>query len=93
MSEKALEARCGRYARTLGCLYWKLWPVVAGVPDRLVLIPGGVVWFVEFKTPNGRVRPVQRRILDMLIGMGFPVDVVRTYEDFQELLDNLTGDV
>lgn len=41
------------------------WPVklscpgASGMPDRMVLWPGGVVHFVEMKRPGGKLRPLQ----------------------------------
>jgi hypothetical protein len=52
-----------------------------------VLIPGGRVWFVEFKTPTGRVSPIQRRVHQVLDGLGFPVAVVRDWPGFKAGLD------
>lgn len=37
----------------------KIVPVVAGIPDRLVILPNGVIRLVELKSPTGRLRPVQ----------------------------------
>lgn len=37
----------------------KLAPTVRGVPDRLVLLPGGRVFLVELKTDTGRLSPAQ----------------------------------
>lgn len=30
-----------------------------GVPDRLVILPGGRIWFVELKTRKGRLSALQ----------------------------------
>lgn len=38
----------------------KIAPLTAGVPDRLVLLPGGVVELVELKSTAGSLRPIQR---------------------------------
>lgn len=35
-------------------------PGRAGVADRIVVLPGGSVWFVEVKAPGGRLSPLQR---------------------------------
>ena len=35
-------------------------PGRAGVADRIVVLPGGAVWFVEIKAPGGRLSPLQR---------------------------------
>lgn len=91
-SEASLEGRCCAHAKGLGCWPLKLWPTLAGLPDRLLLIPGGRVWFVEFKTPTGRVSKIQQWVHRRLAGLGFRVSVVREYADFKaRLAARLTG--
>lgn len=52
---------------------------VRGVPDRLVLLPGGVVRFYELKRPvGGRYEPLQLRWHAKLTKLGFVVLVCHT---------------
>lgn len=44
-----------------------------GVPDRLVLLPGGKAAFVELKAPGKQMRPQQRKRRRQLAALGFPV--------------------
>lgn len=60
MLESVVEAIFSRRVRELGGQSFKFAPVVAGNPDRIVLMPGGVVLFVELKAPGGRLSPVQK---------------------------------
>lgn len=87
--ERRLEARCCAYAKGRGCWALKLWPSVAGLPDRLVLTPGGRVRFVEFKTPGGRTSPIQRRVFALLDKMGFHVRVIDNFDGFKAMLDGV----
>ena len=48
-----------------------------GVPDRLVVMPGGVVIFVELKRTSGELRPQQRIQIERLMDLGQAVEVVR----------------
>ena len=89
MLEAALEQRCCKYAKKVGCWALKLWPTVTGLPDRLVLMPGGRVWFVEFKAPQGRISKRQVVVMSLLLDMGFRVTVVRDFKSFAEGLDRL----
>jgi hypothetical protein len=58
--ESALEALLVRAVRSMGGVTSKIAPLVAGVPDRLVLLPGGTMELVELKTETGRVSEIQR---------------------------------
>lgn len=60
--EGYVEQWLGNKVRQLGCLYYKfVSPGNAGVPDRLLVLPDGRVWFVELKDAAGRLSPQQRR--------------------------------
>lgn len=52
--EKDIEAKLVKLVKATGglCLKW-VCPGWAGVPDRIVLLPGGRVVFVELKRPKG----------------------------------------
>lgn len=60
--EKDIERRLVWHVERLGGKAWKFTsPGMRGVCDRLVLLPGGEVWFVEIKTLQGRVSMAQER--------------------------------
>ena len=48
-----------------------------GVPDRLVLLPGGKAIFVELKRTSGALRPQQKVQIERLVDLGQAVEVVR----------------
>ena len=59
MSLRTLEKEIERKLKTLvegklrgRCLKW-VCPGWSGVPDRILLLPGGRVYFVELKRPQG----------------------------------------
>ncbi len=54
---------------------------VAGLPDRLVLRPGGRVHFVELKRPGGRVSKIQAAVHRKLTRLGMSVTVVTGKEE------------
>lgn len=47
-----------------------------GYPDRLVLLPGGRLVFVEVKTKGRKPTTLQSLRHDQLRGLGFPVFVI-----------------
>lgn len=84
--EKHIEKACGSIARGRGWLYWKLNILgFPGVPDRLILCPGGRVMFVEFKRPGGKPTPLQEAWHRKLRALGFKVEVIDNVSDFEML--------
>lgn len=61
-------------------------PGWAGAPDRLVLMPGGRLWFLELKAPGKRPRPLQEKRIAELMGRGFRVRVVSSAGELEEFL-------
>ena len=61
-------------------------PGWAGAPDRLVLMPGGRLWFLELKAPGKRPRPLQEKRIAELMGRGFRVRVISSLGELEEFL-------
>jgi hypothetical protein len=77
MLESALEARLRKLVRLrLGGALYKLAPTVKGMPDRMVLLPGGRIYLVELKTSTGRVSDIQRAWHDRAASLGTHVVVL-----------------
>jgi len=99
MLEKAVEAIFARRVRELGGLSFKFAPVVAGNPDRIVLMPGGKVYFVELKAEGGVLSAVQRLWHARAAALGTTVGVVegavaaRRWEPPGETASSTSGDV
>ena len=64
-------------------------PSYAGMPDRLVLLPGGVFAFAELKAPGMKPRPLQGARHRMLRDLGFKVYVIDGTEQIEEVLNGL----
>lgn len=74
MLEKDVESRFRKAVEACGCRCLKfVSPGFAGVPDRIVLIPGGKICFVELKAPGKRERPRQVYVQGLLRKLGFTV--------------------
>lgn len=61
-----------------------------GLPDRMVLLPGGKIHFVEMKTTGKRPTLLQRHCHAELRSLGFPVWVIDSTEkidDFFLMID------
>lgn len=60
MLESDLEKKFRHRVRTeLHGRVFQLIPTVAGIPDRMILLPGGRIFLVEMKTTDGHLRPDQ----------------------------------
>ena len=76
--EARLEAHLrSRVRLALGGMLIKLLPVEKGVPDRLVLLPGGRMHLVELKTDAGRLSDLQKHWHGRALEMGTTVTVLR----------------
>lgn len=81
--EKEIEATLRKQVENAGgwCLKWTC-PGWAGIPDRIVLLPGGVVIFVETKRPRGgKLSARQKWWRRELTRLGFRHHVVWNWED------------
>lgn len=74
MLEKTIEGRLRDRIRKMGGLCLKLvTPGFTGIPDRLILLPGGVVRFAETKAPGKTERRRQEYVHGQLRHLGFVV--------------------
>ena len=77
MREKQLEQKLVKAVRAAGGICPKLVsPGFDGMPDRMILMPGGRITFVEVKAPGGQPRPLQIHRLEQLQQLGFRVYVL-----------------
>lgn len=91
MRESQIEARLSREVKHAGglCLKW-VSPGCTGVMDRIVLLPGGRVIFVELKQPGGRLSERQKWMRDVLSGLGMDVRCLWSKEQVDEFLEEVT---
>lgn len=74
MLEKQVEQTLTSAVKARGGLALKfVSPGVSGVPDRIVLMPGGRLIFVELKAPGKHMRPLQEYRKRQLESLGFHV--------------------
>ena len=90
MLEKDLERKLVKAVLQSGGLALKfVSPGMAGVPDRLLLFPGGRVTFAEVKALGEKPRPLQLHRMEQLRSLGFRVYVVDSEEKIGEILNEI----
>lgn len=90
MLEKDIEARLKRGVEQAGglCLKW-VSPGCTGVMDRIVLLPGGKVIFVELKKPGGRLSERQKYMASKMTALGLDVRCLWTMEAVEYFVQDL----
>lgn len=90
LSEKDIEKELVKSVRKLGGEAIKLnSSSLTGLPDRLVLLPHGLVAFIELKAPGKKPRKLQSLVHERLGALGFKVYVVDSKEMIQEVLNEI----
>ena len=91
MRESAIEQYLVKRVKEAGGTAYKfVSPGRRGVPDRMVVFPGGRVFFVELKSPRGAMRSAQVRERQRLEFFGCRVEVCQGTEDVDIWIDGLT---
>lgn len=89
-SEKLIEKTLAAEVKKLGGWSLKLLcTYVTGLPDRLVLLPGGIIFFVEVKSTGKKPTTIQLLIHERLRRLGFRVEVVDSLKQLNKILNNL----
>ena len=90
MREKTTESKLVKAVRAIGGLAPKfVSPGLDGVPDRLVLLPGGRIAFIELKAEGKMLRPLQVRRKKQLEALGFSVYCIDRPEQIGGILDEI----
>ena len=90
MLESKIEEKMKKEIEKLGGLALKFTsPGMAGVPDRLVLLPKGRIYFVELKAPGKSLRPLQLKRKEQLEALGLKVYVIDSYKKIDEFTQEM----
>lgn len=94
MKEATIERKLVSAAKLRGgiCPKW-VSPGYDGVPDRIVLLQGGKIGFVEVKAPGEKPRPLQLARHKTLMNLGFRVFVIDSPEQIGEVLDEIENNL
>ena len=89
--ERTIEQELAARTRAMGGIAPKFTsPGFDGMPDRLVLLPGGRMGFVELKAPGRKPRPLQLVRHRLLRRLGFKVYVIDGIEQIDSVLEKIT---
>lgn len=90
MRESHIENALGTHVKAAGARALKFTtPGFVGVPDRIILAPGGRAIFVEVKAPGQQPRPIQMKRIEELRDLGFTVLVIDSLNQIQEVIDEI----
>ena len=90
MREKQIERKLTIAAKNMGGIAPKFTsPGFDGMPDRIVLLPGGHIGFVEVKAMGCKPRPLQLARHGLLRRLGFKVYVIDGEEQIGGVLDEI----
>ena len=87
MREKEVEQYLVKKVKEIGGKAFKfVSPGNAGVPDRMVCLPGGRIFFVELKAPGGKTTALQDLQIKKLHDLGCEVFVIDNRETINGLV-------
>ena len=94
MREKQTEQKLVSAVKKLGGIAPKFMsPGLDGMPDRIVLLPTGIIAFVEVKRYGEKPRPLQEARHELLRRLGFDVYILDDGEQIPGLLTEIRGDL
>lgn len=93
MYEREIERKLVARTKAMGGIAPKFTsPGFDGMPDRLILLPGGRMAFVELKAPGKKPRPLQEARHRLLRRLGFKVYVIDSVEQIGSVLNEIEED-
>lgn len=92
MKEKIIERKLVDTVKDMGGFAPKfVSPGFDGMPDRIILLPGSKIAFVEVKSPGKKPRPLQLARHEMLRKLGFKVFILDDAADIEKILKEIGG--
>ena len=93
MLESTIEGYLRDEIKKLGGKAFK-WvsPGTRGVPDRIVVLPGGRIFFIELKAPGKKSTLLQTRVQDKLRQLGCIVLVIDSKDRVKDFIKSLCNE-
>lgn len=90
MNEKLIEKKLRLGVKKLGGKALKfVSPGYDGVTDRLILMPGGRIWFREIKTTGKKLTPLQAKFIKDMTALGFDASMIDSEENLKRFLKTI----
>lgn len=94
MNEQTIEKRLKKEIELIGGKALKfISPGVSGVPDRIVLLPHGRIYFIELKAPGQKPRAIQCQRIKELKKLGFDVRVLDSIEGVIRFVEEVGDEI
>ena len=94
-SEREIEAYLAKSVKNKKglCMKWTS-PGNAGVPDRIVIVPWGEIYFVELKAEGKRdnLSPLQKNFIQKLENLNCEVRVIASFQEVDEFIEGVIHD-
>ena len=92
--ESKIETWLNTRIKLLGGKSYKfISPGNPGVPDRIYLLPGGRVYFVELKCVTGKLSKIQRWQREQFLQMGVPYGTVYGMGQAKDLVKEIEDEI
>lgn len=88
-SEKLLEAKLREGVKRARGECIKFLPSLKGLPDRIILMRGGRIWFIELKTTGKTPEPLQLWWKKRLEALGFQWRLIDSEQSLQVFLNEI----
>ena len=90
MREKDIEQKFKKAIEAHGGICLKLDPTtLVGIPDRLAILPGNKLAFIELKAPGKQPRPIQVHRHNQLRAIGCMVRTLDNPDDIESLINEI----
>ncbi len=80
---------CNQVKKLGGHAYKFVSPGCDGVPDRIIILPGGRVYFVELKTDKGQPSLIQEWQMRFLSDLGCDVRLIRGMDEARVFIEEV----
>lgn len=87
MLERTIERALVKHIEAAGGKAYKfVSPGTDGMPDRIIILPGGKVSFIELKAPGQKPRPLQVRRHQQLHDLGITVHILDNTDHIDKVI-------